>query len=110
MDFSFDTVRKVWKMLKPMRSASYLGTSGSAMVQGKQIWLSRAGNAQIDVYDPEKDQWTQFSRTQKCRSRTILTEFGTSIYAMGGGANDIVERYDPRAHLWISVRKISCYT
>lgn len=101
--FSFDTISKKWEILKPLENASYCGTSGTAVVGGKFIYLSQVGNRRINVYDLERDEWTQLPEMHETRQSNILIESNNYLYAMGGGIG-LMERYDQRTNLWTMVR------
>lgn len=85
--------------------------SAHAVTQVKHYFCIAGGFANgqwtnsAEVYDQNKDKWTQLAVMHNPRSSFTLTKANESIYAMGDAA--VIERYDPRENCWTVVRALS---
>lgn len=84
--------------------------SAHAVTQLKHYFCIAGGFANgqwttsAEVYDQNKDKWTQLAVMHNPRSSFAMTKANESIYAMGDAAS--MERYDPRENCWTMVRAL----
>jgi N-acetylneuraminic acid mutarotase len=114
---SFDPSTKKWTEIKNRQRGPIAGPGATAF--DGRVYLIGGGEQggitdSISIYDPTTDKWSHDTRpmpTARYLLRAVTLD--TQLYAVGGVVGDnqpfssALERYDPIADTWISLRPMS---
>jgi N-acetylneuraminic acid mutarotase len=101
----YNTVTKEWTKVSHFQHMRM--KSGVAALDGKIYVVGGCLQTyetcyNSDVYDPEKNSWTQLPEPRHARSNPLLIPHKGKLYLFGGDGNSqgVVEVYDPHTRTW----------